>query len=99
MAAVAVIEVVEAAAATTGQTVSHQLLRLINKFASYAELGPEESRAEAESMLGQNVAQLISDWRLEYRNRGEYAAVLVGMVRQSAGTSAVADEEQLECEP
>src|SRR5690242_17754763 len=99
MAADAVIEVVEAAAATTGQTVSHQLLRLLNKFARYAELGPEESRAEAESTLRQNVARLISDWSLEDPNPGAYTAVLDGMVRQSAGTSAVADEEQLECEP
>ena len=37
----AVIEVVEAAAATTGQTISHQLLRLLHKFAHHAEQGPE----------------------------------------------------------
>src|SRR5690242_4029422 len=99
LAADAVVEVVEAAAATTGQTISHQLLRLLNKFARYAEVGPEQNRAEAESTLRQNVALLISDWSLEDPNPGAYTAVLDGMVRQSAGTSAVADEEQLECEP
>jgi hypothetical protein len=99
LAADAVIEVVEAAAATTGQTISHQLLRLLNKFARYAELGPEQNRAEAESTLRQNVARLISDWSLDDPNPGAYTAVLEGMVRQSPGTPAAADEEQLACEP
>ena len=79
----AVIEVVEAAAATTGQTISHQLLRLLHKFAHHAEQGPERGRAEAESMLRRNVAQLITEWNLEDPNPGDYTAVLDGMVRQS----------------
>lgn len=95
----AVIEVVEAAAATTGQTISHQLLRLLNKFARYAELGPEQNRAEAESTLRQNVAQLIADWSLEDPNPLAYTSVLDGMVRQSPATAAAADEAQLACEP
>jgi hypothetical protein len=99
LAADAVVEVVEAAAATTGQTISHQLLRLLNKFARYAELGPEETRAEAESTLRQNVAQLIDDWNLEDPNPGAYTAALDGMVRQSPGTTAAPDQEQLACEP
>lgn len=99
LAADAVIEVVEAAAATTGQTISHQLLRLLNKFARYAELGPEQNRAEAESTLRQNVAQLINDWSLEDPNPGAYTAVLDGMVRHSPSALAMADEAELECDP
>jgi hypothetical protein len=99
LAADAVIEVVEAAAATTGQTISHQLLRLLNKFARYAELGPEQNRADAESTLRQNVAQLIRDWSLEDPNPSAYTAVLEGMVRQSPATPARDDEGQLACEP
>ena len=95
----AVIEVVEAAAATTGQTISHQLLRLLHKFAHYAEVGPERGRAEAESTLRQNVAQLITDWRLEDPNPGAYTAVLEGMVRQSPDAASVAEAERLECDP
>jgi hypothetical protein len=97
-AADAVVEVVEAAAATTGQTISHQLLRLLNKFARHAELGPEHSRAEAESTLRQNVAHLISGWNLEDPNPAAYTAVLDGMVRQAPGTPVADDEGQLECE-
>jgi hypothetical protein len=93
----AVIEVVEAAAATTGQTISHQLLRLLNKFAHHAEQGPERIRAEAESMLRRNVAQLITEWNLEDPNPGEYTAVLNGMVRQAP--NHVMEEDRLDCEP
>jgi hypothetical protein len=94
-----VIEVVEAAAATTGQTISHQLLRLLHKFARYAEVGPERARVEAESTLRQNVAQLINDWRLEDPNPGAYTAVLDGMVRRSPEPAIAAEPERLECDP
>jgi hypothetical protein len=95
----AVIEVVEAAAATTGQTISHQLLRLLHKFAHHAEQGSERSRAEAESMLRRNVAQLITDWNLEDPNPSEYTAVLDGMVRQAPDDAGVMEEDRLDCEP
>jgi len=96
----AVIEVVEAAAATTGQTISHQLLRLLHKFAHHAEQGPPQLRAEAESTLRRNVAHLINEWDLEDPNPGSYTAVLEGMVRASpAAESAEPEEEQLHCEP
>ena len=95
----AVIEVVEAAAATTGQTISHQLLRLLHKFAHHAEQGPERIRAEAESMLRRNVAQLITDWNLEDPNPGEYTAVLDGMVRQAPDDAGLMEEDRLDCEP
>jgi hypothetical protein len=95
----AVIEVVEAAAATTGQTISHQLLRLLHKFAHHAEQGPERDRAEAESMLRRNVAQLITEWNLEDPNPGEYTAVLDGMVRQAPDDAGVMEEDRLDCEP
>ncbi len=95
----AVIEVVEAAAATTGQTISHQLLRLLHKFAHHAEQGPEHGRPEAESMLRRNVAQLITEWNLEDPNPGEYTAVLDGMVRQAPDDAGVMEEDRLDCEP
>ena len=94
----AVVEVVEAAAATTGQTISHQLLRLLHKFAHHAGQGPAPARAEAESMLRRNVARLITDWELEDPNPGSYTAVLDGMVRESPDATA-ADDEPLDCEP
>lgn len=98
----AVIEVVEAAASASGQTISHQLLRLLHKFAHHAQRGPEQGRAEAESTLRRNVAQLITDWDLEDPNPGEYTAILDGMTRQSpadAGADAGMVEDRLDCDP
>jgi hypothetical protein len=95
----AVIEVVEAAAATTGQTISHQLIRLLHKFAHHAEQGAERGRAEAESMLRRNVAQLITEWNLRDPNPSAYTAVLDGMVRQSPDGAGLLEEDRLDCEP
>jgi hypothetical protein len=95
----AVIDVVEAAAATTGQTISHQLLRLLHKFAHHAEQGTPSGRAEAESMLRLNVAQLLTDWNLEDPNPGEYTTVLEGMVQRAPRGPGLAEEAALECEP
>jgi hypothetical protein len=94
----AVIEVVEAAASTTGHTISHQLLRLLHKFAHHAEHGPVDGRAEAESTLRRNVAQLITEWDLEDPNPSSYTAVLDGMTRHSP-ESAPALEDRLDCDP
>jgi hypothetical protein len=94
----AVVEVVEAAAAANGQTISHHLLRLLHKFAHHAEQGPGPVRAEAESTLRQNVARLVANWDLEDPNPSGYTAVLDGMVRQSP---AAPDDghEALDCDP
>ena len=94
----AVIEVVEAAAATTGHAISHQLLRLLHKFAQHSEQGPERIRSEAESTLRRNVAQLITEWDLEDPNPGSYTAVLDGMVRRSP-TDPTESADRLDCEP
>jgi hypothetical protein len=94
----AVVEVVEAAAATTGQTISHQLLRLLHKFAHHAGQSDGPARAEAETMLRRTVARLITDWELEDPNPDSYTAVLDGMVHQSPAAPDE-DEESLDCEP
>jgi DNA-binding transcriptional MerR regulator len=52
----AVVEVVEAAAVTTGQSISSHLLRLLHKFAHHAEGATGPARTEAESVLRKNVA-------------------------------------------
>ena len=73
-------------------------MRLLHKFAQHAESGPEGVRAEAESTLRENVAQLLKGWALEDPNPGAYTAVLEGMVRQSPRHTTAADG-QLDCEP
>jgi hypothetical protein len=83
LAADAVMEVVEAAAQATNQTISHNLLRLLHKLAHHAEEGSAEIRPAADQALRTNVARLIGDWELEDPNPSRYTAILEGMVRDS----------------
>jgi hypothetical protein len=83
LAADAVMEVLQAAALATNQTISHNLLRLLHKLAHHAEEGAPEVRVEAERALRNNVARLIGDWELEDPNPTRYTAILEGMVRGS----------------
>jgi HEAT repeat protein len=94
----AVLEVVEAAAKTTGQTISHHLLRLLHKSAHFAEHGAPDARGEVEATLRKDVARLVADWQLEDPNPSSYSAVLDGMVRQSP-VDAGTDSESMACEP
>jgi hypothetical protein len=97
LAADAVMEVLEAAAKASHQTISHNLLNLLHKLAHHAEVGPVEIRAEAEGALRNNVARLIGDWELEDPNPQRYTAVLEGMVRSAPDEPT--DESQSGCEP
>lgn len=97
MAVDAVMELVEAAALTTGQSISKHLLRLLHKFAHHAEQSTGEARTEADSILRENIAQLIRNWELADPNPGEYTAVLEGMVRQ-APTHRAFEPETTVCE-
>ncbi len=97
LAADAVMEVLEAAAKASHQSISHNLLNLLHKLAHHAEAGPVEIRAEAEGALRNNVARLIGDWELEDPNPQPYTAVLEGMVRSAPDEPS--DESQNGCEP
>jgi hypothetical protein len=98
MAVDAVMEVVEAAAATTGQTISNHLLRLLHKFAHHAEESTGEIRAEADSILRENVAQLIKNWELADPNPSEYTRVLEGLASQTPKPRAMEPETET-CDP
>jgi len=97
LAADAVMEVVEAAAQATNQTISHNLLRLLHKLAHHAEEGAVEVRVEADRALRNNVARLIGDWELKDPNPTRYTAMLEGMVRSSPDEPAVGGENA--CDP
>lgn len=98
LAADAVIEIVEAAAQVSQQTISHNLLRLLHKLAHHAEEGPAQIRLRAEGALRNNVARLIGDWELEDPNPAEYNATLEEMVRRSSAEHSLT-EIQVGCEP
>ena len=98
MAVDAVVEVLEAAAATTGQTISSHMLRLLHKFAQHAEHAGGPAKVEAESVLRQNVAKLVANWALEDPNPAEYTAVLDGLVSPSTAGPTPGDDEGA-CDP
>ncbi|MGQ0715264.1 MAG: hypothetical protein ACT4PJ_16315 [Gemmatimonadaceae bacterium] len=77
MAVDAVMELVQAAADTSQQTISHSLVRLLSKLATHAEQGAAPAlRAEAESELREHVQRLITDWTLDDPNPDSYRVVL-----------------------
>jgi hypothetical protein len=97
LAADAVMEVLEAAAKASHQSISHNLLNLLHKLAQHAEDGSPQIRAEAEGALRHNVARLIGDWELEDPNPKPYTAILEGMVRKAPDDPS--EEGQSGCEP
>ena len=97
LAADAVMEVLEAAAKASHQTISHSLLNLLHKLAHHAEDGAPEIRAEADGALRNNVARLIGDWELEDPNPKPYTAILEGMVRRAPDDPS--EDAQSGCEP
>jgi hypothetical protein len=60
----------------SGQTISHQLLRLLHKLAHHAQNGPARVRDEASGALRQKVAQLAAGWQLKDPNPSGYTAML-----------------------
>jgi hypothetical protein len=77
MAVDAVMELVQAAADTSQQTISHSLVRLLTKLATHAEQGAApELRAGAETELREHVQRLIGNWTLDDPNPGNYRVVL-----------------------
>jgi hypothetical protein len=98
LAADAVMEVVEAAAQVSHQTISHNLLRLLHKLAHHAEGGPTGIRVEADGALRTNVARLVGDWELEDPNPAAYNEILEGMVRRNSTEHSMVDI-QVGCDP
>jgi hypothetical protein len=98
LAADVVIEIVEAAAQVSHQTISHNLLRLLHKLAHHAEKGSAQIKGQAEGALRNNVARLIGDWELEDPNPMAYNSILEGMVQRSSGEHSLV-QIQVGCDP
>ena len=84
MAVEAVVDVVEAAADTSHQTISHSMMRLLSKFAAHAEGGTAPVRVEADGALRDHVKQLLSEWKLDDPNPDAYRRTLEGMAHAPA---------------
>jgi hypothetical protein len=76
MALDAVVELVQAAASTSGQNISHSLVRMLSKLAVHADEGAPLSRAAADGALRDSVHKMISGWTLEDPNPDGYREAL-----------------------
>ena len=81
MAVDAVVELVQAAASTSGQNISHSLVRMLSKLAVHADEGSPLARGQADLALRDQVQQLIRGWQLDDPNPDGYRLALEKMSR------------------
>ncbi len=93
----AVVELVEAAALASGQTISHAMARLLHKLAAQAS-GAGGSGSPADGALREQVRQLVRGWSLPDPNPDEYRKMLDRMARVSPEVAASPDEGLSEAE-
>ncbi len=97
MAVDAVLELVKAAS-DQEQTVSHSMLRMLQKLAQHAETGAGERQSLADSAMREQVAELIKGWSLKDPNPDGYALALQRMSSEGP-IFAVAPQAQFLPEP
>ncbi|HEX9582836.1 MAG TPA: hypothetical protein VF970_17175 [Gemmatimonadales bacterium] len=76
----AVIDLVQAASQTEHQTISHSMLRMLQKLGQHASGGSRQRRTLADASVRDQVGQLIRGWTLKDPNPGAYGAALQRMV-------------------
>jgi hypothetical protein len=97
MAVDAVVELVQAAASTSGQNISHSLVRMLSKLAVHADEGSALTRTNADGALRDQVQQLITGWQLDDPNPDGYRLALEKMSR--AAPVFRQSDDALPCEP
>lgn len=98
MALDAVIELVRAASESSGQNVSHSMVRMLTKMAAHAESESTPMRAQADGALREQVRKLMEDWALDDPNPDGYREALEKMASAEPGESAVAQKYPIEPE-
>ena len=83
MAVDAVVELVKAAAETSGQTVSTSMVRMLSKMAAHADGGTPDGRVQADGALREQVQQLMAGWELEDPNPDGYRITLDNMSKRA----------------
>jgi hypothetical protein len=98
-----VVEILKAAAEASQQTISHSLIRMLDKLAAHAEGGAPQARPFADTGLRDQVKRLLTGWELEDPNPTEYGAALQRLAAArplfhapAEGTQAPEDERLLE---
>ncbi len=86
MAVDAVVELVRAAAESSGQNVSHSMMRMLSKLAVHADEGPQTTRVQADGALREQVVKLLDGWTHEDPNPDGYR---IALEKMSAYTPAL----------
>ena len=97
MAVDAVVDLVRAAADTSGQSISHSMVRMLSKMAAHADSASAERRTQADGALREQVARLIEGWQLDDPNPDGYRLALEKMA--SAAPSFQNAEHSFPIEP
>lgn len=102
MAVDAVVELVRAAGETSGQNVSHSMMRMLRKLSAHAEEGPAPTRTQADGALRDQVTKLMEGWQLEdpnpegYRRALERMATTAPLLHNSEHSYPIEPERLLE---
>jgi hypothetical protein len=91
----AVVDLVQAAAETQRQTISHSLLRMLQKLAQHAEGGHGNRQTTAEASVREQVSSLIRDWSLKDPNPDAYRTALQRMATSAPVFSVSPDAQHL----
>lgn len=87
MAVDAVVELVRAAAESSGQGVSHSMMRMLSKLAMHAEGGSPGTRAQADGELREQVVQMLEGWTHTDPNPDGYRHALEKMALYAPAAS------------
>lgn len=94
----AVIDLVKAASAAEGQTVSHSMLRMLSKLAHHPSAGGP--RAKTDPTVRDVMRRLVDDWSLDDPNPEAYRQALENISStRGIAESASSDGAATECEP
>ncbi|MGQ0562793.1 MAG: hypothetical protein ACT443_13075 [Gemmatimonadota bacterium] len=92
LAADAVVEIVRAAAASSGQTISSSLVRMLSKLSAFAEQGTQTPlQAQADTALREQVRELVQGWSLADPNPDAYTRALQSLSLGAADENRVDD--------
>jgi hypothetical protein len=92
----AVLELLQAAASASQQTISHSLIRILAKLSAHAEAGAPSIRSDADEAMRETVRQLLDGWTLTDPNPTSYTRMLEHLSRPvgMAGAPAEATESE-----
>jgi hypothetical protein len=94
----AVIDLVKAASAAEGQTVSHSMLRMLSKLAHHPSAAGSP-RQKTDPTIRDVMRRLVDDWSLDDPNPEAYRKVLENMSSSKGDGNTAVSAVPTECEP